>query len=75
MTTEGGTGVMWPQTERHQQPPEVGREAGRILPRASGGNSAQPTPCFQPSATDFRLLACESIDFCSFKALCGNLSQ
>lgn len=40
--TEAETGIMWPQAEECQQPPEAGRGKGQIL--ASGGGSvAQPT--------------------------------
>lgn len=35
MMTEAETGIMWPQAEECQQPPEAGRGKGQIL--ASGG--------------------------------------
>ena len=77
MRTEDETGLMqlqakeskrWLQrTQKRQwfyapdQPPDAGRDKEQISPRASGENVALSRPWFQPSETNFGLLASRTI--------------
>lgn len=56
MKTGAEIGVMWPQTEEYQKPPEARRYKDYSLELWEGVQPVLPTPWFQPSNTDFERL-------------------
>lgn len=77
ITTKAAIPVMQPQAKEYQQLSEVGRGMGQISPL--GKSTGLPAPCFQPSETDFRVLASrsmtQSISIVLRPQVCDNLQQ
>ena len=72
-------GVMWPEAEKCQQPPNAGRGKGQILSWSLQLEGDPLTSQFQASDTDFGLLASKTLrEFTSVVfgcQVCDDLSQ